>query len=121
MELGDAQVEAAAQVLYGKTFSMYSPHRIAKEMLEAALPLIETQLREQIAGEIHSIGAIALGVYTDDYQDGLRHATLTALTGDKKHPSRYTSEEREQMFGLLNAVARVRVVRGTTNQERTEQ
>jgi hypothetical protein len=62
--------------------------------------------REAIAAQIHSIGGTALGVYTDDYQDGLTHATLTVLTGNTKHPNRYTPEERAQMFGLLNDLNR---------------
>lgn len=74
----------------------------ATAALSAALP----HIREQIAAQVHGIGATAMGVYTDDYQDGLRHATLAILNGDTKHPSRYTSEERAQMFAVLNAITR---------------
>lgn len=99
--------------------AQYANDRAEKAEAEVArLTAVVQGVREEVAAQIHSVGGTALGVYTDDYQAGLTHATLTALTGDKKHPSRYTAQERQQMFGLLNA--RLRPAAGGTDTPKGE-
>jgi hypothetical protein len=122
-ETTDELVEILAEAIYaargyagisktdtGETRSVWAS---SLDYADAAMPVLagwvrqqQAAAREAIAAQIHSIGGTALGVYTDDYQDGLTHATLTVLTGNTKHPNRYTPEERAQMFGLLNDLNR---------------
>lgn len=59
-----------------------------KEVFDAGYAACEQGLREQIAAQIFNTGATALGVYTDDYQNGLLHARSIVLTGETTHPAR---------------------------------